>query len=83
MSRDPRKRPSRYHVFVLSLWEESVAFPAQASTWRFSLEQAQAAGRKGFKSLAELTAYLEAWMQNPPGSAPLCHSTHKQGGTEP
>jgi hypothetical protein len=81
MSRDPRKRPSRYHVFVLSLWEESAAFPAQASTWRFSLEQAQAAGRKGFKSLTELTAYLEAWMQAPSGDAPLVLSDHSEPDT--
>lgn len=67
MLRDSGKGPSRYHIFVLSLWEESGGFPGERTNWRFSLEQAQAAGRKGFKNLAELTAYLEAWMQAPPG----------------
>lgn len=66
MLREPRKRPARYHIFLLSLWEEGGAFPDEARVWRFSLEQAQTAGRKGFRSLAELTAYLEAWTQAGP-----------------
>ncbi len=81
MLRDPKRRPSRYHSFILSLWEESGAFPGEANTWRFSLEQAQAAGRKGFKNLAELTAYLDTWTQASPGDAPLAPSENGEPDT--
>ena len=67
MFRDSGRRPSRYHIFVLSPSEKGAAFPAPASTWHIRLEQAQVASRKGFKDLAELMAYIEAWMQAPPG----------------
>ncbi|MBM4459669.1 MAG: hypothetical protein FJ011_18225 [Chloroflexi bacterium] len=66
MLREAGKRPSRYHVFVLSLWEEGAAFAGEGVNWRFSLEQAQGVGRKGFSSLQELMAYLDAWTHEPP-----------------
>jgi hypothetical protein len=68
MLREPKKPSSRYHIFILSLWEEGGAFPG-ATSWRFSLEQAQGAGRKGFGSLPELTAFLAAWIQRSPDEA--------------
>jgi hypothetical protein len=74
MLRELRKQPSRYHIFVLSLWEEGGVFPGEEARWRFSLEQAQAARRMGFKDLAELTAYLEAWTRMPPGDEPAGRS---------
>ena len=60
MSRASEARSTRYHIFILSLWEESNRRAADPAVWRFSLEGAQSAERKGFKSLAELMAYLEA-----------------------
>jgi len=65
MLRESPKRPSRYHIFILSLWEEGGAFGADEATWRFSLEQAHGLGRQGFKDLAELMAYIEAWTRQP------------------
>jgi hypothetical protein len=67
MLRDSGRRPSRYHIFVLSLWEEGGDYPGDSSKWRFSLENARKAERKGFKDLEELTAYLETWTQAMPG----------------
>ena len=62
MSRDPRKHPSRYHIFVLSLWEEGGDYPGRAE---LALQPGKRrAERKGFKNLAELMAYLEAWTQS-------------------
>lgn len=82
MLRDSGQRTARYHVFILSLWAESSGFEDQRASWRFSLEQGQTTGRKGFKNLDELMAYLEAWVQNPPGDSfsalPIYHSGNKE-----
>ena len=64
MLRDPGKRTSRYHVFVLSLWEEGGDYLGDRAKWRYSLENAYRVERKGFKNLEELMAYLEAWTQD-------------------
>lgn len=53
--------PPRYSVFILSAWEERGGRAGDEATWRFSLEGSQITGRKGFGSLPELAAYLEAW----------------------
>ena len=66
MLRDPGKRTSRYHIFVLSLWEEGGDYPGDRTKWRYSLENAHRVERKGFKNLEELMAYLEAWTQDAP-----------------
>ncbi len=65
MSQYPRDRPARYHVFVLSLWEAGSSVPGRPPLWHYSLEHGPTGERKGFKSLAELMAYLEAWTQGP------------------
>jgi hypothetical protein len=80
MLREPGKRSSRYHVFVLSLWEEGGAFAGDAANWRFSLEQAHGVGRKGFRSLRELTAYLEAWTRETPEEAARPRSLEEDAG---
>jgi hypothetical protein len=66
MLRDPGKRASRYHVFILSLWEEGGDYPDDHTQWRYSLENAHRVERKGFKNLEELIVYLEAWTQVAP-----------------
>lgn len=68
MSRGSSARPPRYHVLVLSLWEEEGRGAGDSRTWRFSLESPQIGGRKGFRSLTELAAYLAEWTQRPPNS---------------
>ena len=69
MQRDSGRRPSRYHILVLSLWEVGGDYPGDSSKWRFSLENARKAERKGFKGLAELMTYLETWTQDPIGGS--------------
>lgn len=58
MSRGAKTRRTRYHIFVLSLWEAG----GQSVAWRFSLQDPHTAERRGFTDLAELTTFLAAWM---------------------
>ncbi|HSN78622.1 MAG TPA: hypothetical protein VL334_26425 [Anaerolineae bacterium] len=51
----------RYQFFVLGLWAQ----PGQSgrpNAWRISLENPHTSERKGFTDLAELDAFLAAWM---------------------
>lgn len=57
-----RVRPPRYHHFVLLVWEERGA-DGQHAAWRFSLHDPQKEARIGFKSLHDLTEFLEEWMK--------------------
>ena len=57
-------RPPQYHHFVLLVWEERGA-DGHHEAWRLSLQDSQKAARIGFKSLNELTAFLENWMKDP------------------
>ena len=60
-------RPSRYHLFILSLWEEpGRTSPQHSLDWRFSLENPHTAERIGFKNLAELTHFLDNWTNHLP-----------------
>ncbi len=52
--------PSRYQFFILGLWRR----PGSPTTWRFSLEDTQTAQRSGFATLAEMEAFLRAWMED-------------------
>lgn len=56
-------RPPRYRHFVLLAWEERDA-EGHCQTWRFSLQDSQKEARIGFKSLDELTTFLEKWMKD-------------------
>ncbi len=61
MSQNTTPPPHRYQFFVLGLWAQ----PGQTgrpAVWRISLENPQTAERKGFADLAELEAFLAAWM---------------------
>jgi hypothetical protein len=53
-------RPSfQYHLFILSLWQESGSLPGQPDVWRCSVEDAQGGQRRGFKNLDELFQFLD------------------------
>lgn len=54
-------KPLRY-VHLLTLWQERPAQGDQPALWRFSLEDARTRQRRGFASLAALTAFLQAQM---------------------
>jgi hypothetical protein len=56
--------PLRYHLFILTLWEEDHP-PREPVRWRYSLEESRTGVRRGFRSLEELVAYLAAWTQKP------------------
>ena len=51
--------PPRYGAYLLRYWEVRSDSPGQPSTWRFSLEEAGAGERRGFRNLADLVAFLE------------------------
>ena len=55
--------PPVYRHFILLVWEERDA-DGQHIAWRFSLQDSQKEARIGFKSLEELTAFLERWMND-------------------
>lgn len=65
------KRPYPRHSFILSLWAEGGARPNALPVWRYSLEDPHSAQRRGFKDLAELVRFLEAWTAVPPEEPPL------------
>lgn len=67
MSMSSQVRPPKYHHFLLLVWEER-GVDDQRSAWRFSLQDSQKEARIGFKSLDELTTFLEKWMKD---SSPL------------
>ena len=48
--------------FILVIWAEAGLMPGSQLVWRASLEDTQNARRYGFKSLADLTRFLEQQM---------------------
>lgn len=63
MSQNSDLPPPRYQFFVLGLWQEPGARPA----WRISLEDPHTTERSGFKTLTELNAFLQVWMDKKAG----------------
>lgn len=55
----------RYHSFVLHVWQEGNALPNAPPVWRFSLTHPHSGERTGFRSLDELTNFLQQWTQSP------------------
>ncbi len=53
---------ARRHSFVLGLWLQPGSRQGEQSAWRISLEDPNTTERSGFKTLAELDAFLQAWM---------------------
>jgi len=80
MMHDARDLPLRYYIFILSMWEEGASQPGQPARWRYTLEHGQSGGRRGFKTLATLVAYLDSWTHNPPDGAAFVtsHTTTEQ-----
>ena len=48
-------RPSRYHAYLLRIWQEAAS---ETAVWRFSLEDPSSGQRVGFADLAALVAFL-------------------------
>ena len=63
MSQNMNRHPIRYHLFILSIWEDGEHLPDGKVIWRFGLEHSQTAQRIGFRQLGELTAYLQMWIE--------------------
>lgn len=64
-------RPSlHYHLFILSLWQESGSLPGQPDVWRCSVEDAHGGQRHGFKNLDELFQFLDSQMHKWTGPGP-------------
>jgi hypothetical protein len=61
MSQNPTLPVSRHQFFILGLWAQP-GRPGRPVAWRISLENPQTAERKGFVDLADLDAFLAAWM---------------------
>jgi len=68
MSQDDHPRTSRYQFFILGLWQEPDSRPGRPAVWRISLEDPRIAQRSGFTNLADLDAFLAAWMEERVGS---------------
>ncbi len=54
--------PPRYQFFILGLYLQAGSRPTEQVTWRISLEDPRTAQRSGFTTLADLEAFLAAWM---------------------
>ena len=65
MKRNPGDHTLRYHSFVLTIWQEGEPMTATAC-WRYSLEYPHTGERIGFRSSADLLAYLGQWTAGPP-----------------
>lgn len=63
MSHETGDPSRRYHFFILTLWIQPGALPNAPPVWRYSLEDPRMDQRTGFTSLADLEAYLAAWME--------------------
>jgi hypothetical protein len=56
---------SRYHAYLLRIWRDEEGHNAgrgDPGPWRFSLEDPASGDRRGFRSLAEVTAFLNLTM---------------------
>lgn len=51
--------PSRYRIYLLTIWQERSRDPKESVQWRFSLERPTTGQRQGFATLAGLIAALQ------------------------
>ncbi len=58
-----------YRAYLLRLWREHGLDSAQASVWRYSLEDPLTHQRRGFDSLEALTTFLQNQITSMPESA--------------
>jgi len=63
MSQDSNQPPQRYQFFILGLYMQPGNRPGGQPRWRISLEDPRTTARSGFTTLAELDAFLSAWME--------------------
>jgi len=63
MSQNSDLPPPRYQFFILGLYLQGGSRPKEPVTWRISLEDSRTAQRSGFTNLADLEAFLAAWME--------------------
>lgn len=82
MLQSSRGAPLRYHLFILTLWEEDHPLQEPAH-WRYSLEESRTGVRKGFRNLEALAAYLAAWAQKPPTADELAAPNADQSTAAP
>lgn len=55
-----RQTAPRRSTYLLTIWQERGREPDQPLVWRFSLEEPRTGRRRGFATLKELVAALEA-----------------------
>jgi len=55
--------PPKRFLHLLAIWQERSASSAGPAVWRFSLEDARDGARRGFASLEELMAFLQAQVE--------------------
>lgn len=68
MSHNTAEPTRRYQFFILGLRLREDTWPGERLAWRISLEDPHTAERSGFNTLAELDAFLQAWMDERVGS---------------
>ena len=73
MSQDSNQPPQRYQFFILGLYMQPGSRPNGHSTWRISLENPRTTERSGFKTLTELNAFLQVWMDEKAGKEGDAH----------
>jgi hypothetical protein len=55
-------QPPRYHIYLLTLWEERNEDPNSPTVWRFRLKDPRTGQQRGFANLQALMATLEQKM---------------------
>ena len=51
-----------HHFFILGLRLQPDSRPGRPPAWRISLEDPHTTERSGFKTLTEMNAFLQVWM---------------------
>ena len=52
-------QPPRYHIYLLTLWEERNEDPNSPTMWRFRLEDPRTGRRRGFANVEALVEALK------------------------
>ena len=52
-------QPPRYHIYLLTLWEERNEDPNSPTVWRFRLKDPRTGQRQGFANLETLMTTLQ------------------------
>lgn len=65
MKRNPGDHTLHYYTFILTIWQEGEPM-TEPARWRYSLESPHTGERTGFRSVADLLAYISEWTAGPP-----------------